>query len=120
MSSIRYSASLKFPGLHVLFDGQVPCLWPRLRTIFHDVRGPYPVQTPSGCVYLLIIVDDFSRRIFGFLLKSQTEWYEVFPKFVLRIEAELGKQNCISWLLTDNGGIYCAQEKVFNTGCLHL
>ena len=73
-----------------------------------DVRGPYPVQTPSGCVYLLIIVDDFSRRIFG--LKSQTEWYELFPKFVLRIEAELGKQNCISWLLTDNGGIYCAQE----------
>jgi transposase InsO family protein len=78
---------------------------------FHsDFRGPYPVQTPSGASYLLTIIDDFSRRIFGFLVKSQVEWYDIFPRFVTRIEAELGKSNCVSWLLTDNGGVYCAQE----------
>jgi len=64
------------------------------------------VPTPEGYLYLLTIVDDFSRRIFGFLTKSQTEWMDIWTKFVLRIEAELGKPNCIAWVLTDNGAVY--------------
>src|SRR5262249_41478048 len=78
---------------------------------FHsDFRGPFSVPTPNGCVYLLILVDDYSRRIFGRLVKTQMEWYVIFRNFVLMLEAELGRQNCISWLLTDNGGVYCSQE----------
>src|SRR6185503_20073686 len=46
------------------------------------------------------------RRIFGFLAKSQTEWMDIWTKFVLRIEAELGRQNCIGWILSDNGAVY--------------
>jgi len=57
-------------------------------------------------MYLLTIVDDFSRRIFGFLVKSQTEWMDIWTKFVVQVEAEAGKPNCISWLLTDNGAVY--------------
>jgi hypothetical protein len=74
---------------------------------FHsDFRGPFSTPTPFGHVYLLTIIDDFSRRIFPFLVKSQTEWYDIWPKFVTRVEAEFGKANCISWLLSDNGGVY--------------
>src|SRR4051812_47563745 len=51
-------------------------------------------------------IDDYSRRIFGFLVKSQTEWFDIWSKFVVRIEAELGKPNCVAWLLSDNGGVY--------------
>ena len=74
---------------------------------FHsDFRGPFTVPTPEGYLYLLTIVDDYTRRIFGFLAKSQAEWMDIFAKFVLRVEAELGKPNCISWILTDNGAVY--------------
>ena len=74
---------------------------------FHsDFRGPFSVPTPEGYLYLLTIVDDYTRRIFGFLAKSQAEWMDIFAKFVVRVEAELGKPNCISWILTDNGAVY--------------
>ena len=74
---------------------------------FHtDFRGPFSTPTPQGHLYLLTIVDDFSRRIFGFLAKSQAEWMDVWSKFVVQVEAEVGKPNCISWLLSDNGAVY--------------
>ena len=88
---------------------------------FHsDFRGPFSVATPYGHMYLLTIIDDYSRRIFAFLVKSQSEWIDIWIKFVSRIEAELGKANCISWLLSDNGSVYksgdmttfCAQKGI--------
>ena len=68
-------------------------------SVVHSLRHPHHL-------YLLTIVDDFSRRIFGFLAKSQSEWMDIWSKFVVQIEAEVGKPNCISWLLTDNGAVY--------------
>ena len=58
---------------------------------FHsDFRGPFSVPTPEGYLYLLTLIDDYTRRVFGFLTKSQTEWMDIWPKFVARVEAELG------------------------------
>lgn len=65
---------------------------------FHsDFRGPFSIATPETYLYLLTIIDDYTRRVFGFLAKSQAEWFEIWTKFVVRIEAELGKSQCISW-----------------------
>ena len=85
---------------------------------FHsDFRGPFTVPTPTGELYLLTIIDDYTRRIFAFLVKSQSEWFDIFTKFVLRIEAEIGRANCISWLLSDNGSVYCSgQMQTFCAG----
>jgi len=78
---------------------------------FHsDFRGPFSTPTPQGALYLLTIVDDFSRRIFPFLVKSQSEWFEIWRNFVARVEAELGHCNCISWILSDNGQVYKASN----------
>ena len=77
---------------------------------FHtDFRGPFSCTTPSGSLYLLTIIDDYSRRVFGFLVKSQIEWFEIWVKFVTRVEAEIGHANCIQWLLSDNGAVYKSQ-----------
>jgi len=74
---------------------------------FHaDFKGPFQVPTPQGQLYLLIIVDDFTKRVFGYLLKSQEEWLLVWESFVARIEAELGSKTVVSWLLTDNGSVF--------------
>ena len=78
---------------------------------FHsDFKGPFTTETPSGHKYLLTLTDDYSRRIFGFLVKSQTEWFDIWTKFVARMEAEIGNQNCISWILSDNGAVYRASN----------
>jgi transposase InsO family protein len=78
---------------------------------FHsDFRGPFSVATPQGFLYLLTLIDDCSRRIFAFLTKTQTEWMDVWRKFVARVEAELGRPNCISWILSDNGSVYNSGE----------
>src|SRR5207253_1207626 len=38
---------------------------------FHaDFKGPYQVATPQGFLYLLILVDDYSKRVFASLVKS--------------------------------------------------
>jgi hypothetical protein len=67
---------------------------------FHaDFKGPYSVPTPEGFLYLLILVDDYSKRIFAYLVKSQDEWLEVWKSFVARIEAELGSSTAVSWLV---------------------
>ena len=74
---------------------------------FHsDFRGPFSAPTPGGHLFLLVLIDDFSRRIFGFLVKSQNEWFDIWTRFVTRIEAEIGRPNCIAWLLSDNGLVY--------------
>lgn len=82
---------------------------------FHsDFRGPFSVQTPQGHLHLCTIIDDYSDLIFGFLAKSHTEWYDIWTNFVRRVETEIGKSNCIAWLLSDNGSVYTAdQTKTF-------
>ena len=42
-------------------------------------------------------------------MKSQIEWFEIWVKFVTRVEAEIGHANCIQWLLSDNGAVYKSQ-----------
>lgn len=77
---------------------------------FHsDFRGPFSCATPYGQLYLLTLIDDCSRRIFAFLVKSQSEWFDIWTKFVTRVEAEFGRSNVISWLLSDNGAVYRSQ-----------
>jgi len=71
---------------------------------FHsDFRGPFATQTPNGESY----THNYRRlRLFAYLVKSQTEWFDIWKSFVTRIEAELGRPNCIAWLLTDNGLVF--------------
>lgn len=58
---------------------------------FHsDFRGPFSVPTPEGHWYLLSIIDDYSRRLFGFLAKTQTEWMDIWTAFVARVEESRG------------------------------
>ena len=88
------------------FDGDTPRASRKAEGFHSDFRGPFSIPTPSGESYLLTITDDYSKRIFAYLVKSQTEWFDIWKNFVTRIEAELGRPNCIAWLLTDNGMVY--------------
>ena len=80
---------------------------PRPAYLFHsDAMGPFRTPTRSGKRHVLILVDDYSRRCFVFLLKTTAEFFSLFKDFVARLEADFGKDKVIAQLRADGAGYY--------------
>jgi transposase InsO family protein len=81
-----------------------------LDLIHSDVCGPMPVKSLGGSSYYVIVIDDYSRKTWLYLLKTKDE---VFSKFQeLKEEIENLTNNKIKTLRTDNGGEYTSKEFV--------
>ncbi|GJY16990.1 putative RNA-directed DNA polymerase, partial [Tanacetum coccineum] len=66
-----------------------------------DVWGPYRVVSREGFKYFLTIVDDFSRSVWVYLLKSKDEVYNMFVNFYKLILTQFEKK--IKTVRSDNG-----------------
>lgn len=73
-----------------------------LEMIHADLCGPISPETIGGNKYFLLIVDDFTRFMWIFLMKTKDETFDLFKKF--KIQVEKGKPNKIQILRTDRGG----------------
>ena len=62
---------------------------------------------------MLMIIDDFSRKIWAFFLKHKSYVSSTFKDWKTMIEKQIGKQ--IKCLYTDNGLEFCLDE--FNVLC---
>nr|GEY38201.1 putative Gag-polypeptide of LTR copia-type [Tanacetum cinerariifolium] len=51
-----------------------------------DLWGPYKVTSREGYKYFLTIVDDFSRAVWVYLIKSKDETFDVFMSFINLIQ----------------------------------
>lgn len=51
----------------------------KLEIVHSDVCGPLQVQSIGGCRYFLSFIDDYTRKVFVYVLKNKSE---VFAKFV--------------------------------------
>jgi hypothetical protein len=73
-----------------------------LEILHTDLCGP--MQTPSltGCVYFMTFIDDFIRKTWLYLLKQNSEAFDVFKKFKSMVENESGQT--IKILRSDRGG----------------
>jgi hypothetical protein len=88
---------------------------------FTDAAGPFRVQTRSGARYLVLFVDDKTRRIFAFMLKSLSDFLPTFKHFVARLEAEFGREKVVAQILADNHRVhtsvgmdqFCTQKGIF-------
>ncbi|GKD45797.1 ribonuclease H-like domain-containing protein, partial [Tanacetum coccineum] len=69
--------------------------------VYLDLWGPYKASSKEGYKYFLTIVDDFSRVIWTFLMKSKTDVYENIVNFVNIIYNQFNKR--IKVLRSDNG-----------------
>lgn len=80
----------------------------KLELVHGDICGPISPCTLSGNRYFLLLVDDFSRAMWVYMLKTKDEALGCFKKFkaVVEKEAESG----IKTLRTDRGGEFCSQE----------
>ena len=96
------------------YKSQVPFKATRkLEVIHYDVCGTFEVKSICGNSYFVTFIDEFTRKLWIYLLAKKGEVFSVFKKFRLLVQNESGE--VISKLRTDGGGEYTSTE--FNDFC---
>jgi len=85
----------------------------KLELIHGDLCGPITPTSHSGKRYLLVLVDDFSRKTWIYFLVDKSEAFETFKNFKNLVENEA--KTTIHGLRTDRGGEFTSNE--FNNFC---
>lgn len=75
-----------------------------LERIHSDVCGPMAVSSFSGAKYFVSFIDDCSRKVFVYTMKSKSEVYAKFVDFKAYVENQLSSK--IKILRSDNGKEY--------------
>ncbi|KAL0456390.1 UNVERIFIED_CONTAM: Retrovirus-related Pol polyprotein from transposon TNT 1-94 [Sesamum latifolium] len=76
--------------------------------VHSDVWGPANVPTHGGNRFFLSIIDNYSRKVFVFLMKHKSEVFEKFKNWKILVENQTGKT--LKALRTDNGLEFCNQQ----------
>lgn len=79
-----------------------------LQLVHGDLCGPIEPATTAGNKYFFLLVDDFSRSMWVYMLKSKDEALEAFKKFKARVED--GKDKKVKVFRTDRGGEFTSKE----------
>ncbi|GAU17773.1 hypothetical protein TSUD_171610 [Trifolium subterraneum] len=79
-----------------------------LNVVHSDICGPINVLSTGGNKYFITFVDEYSRMIWLYHIKSKSEAFEVFKRFKTLVEKQSDKQ--IKVLRTDGGGEYTSKE----------
>ncbi|KAJ1530276.1 hypothetical protein ONE63_005198 [Megalurothrips usitatus] len=72
-----------------------------LDLVHSDIMGPLKIASFGGARYVLVFVDDHSRKIFAYVLKHKSETFETFKKFKAMVETQAGRK--LKVFRTDNG-----------------
>uniref|UniRef100_A0A0A1WFC7 Retrovirus-related Pol polyprotein from transposon TNT 1-94 n=1 Tax=Zeugodacus cucurbitae TaxID=28588 RepID=A0A0A1WFC7_ZEUCU len=75
-----------------------------LDLVHSDVCGPFSTQSHGGSRYFLTFIDDKSRSMFVYFLKTKDQVFENFKLFKAMVELQTGSK--IKTLRTDNGREY--------------
>ncbi|KAH9684673.1 DNA (cytosine-5)-methyltransferase 1B [Citrus sinensis] len=76
--------------------------------IHSDLWGPSQVPSLGGARYFVSFIDDFSRKVWIYVLKHKNEALGKFKEWITLIENQTEKK--IKRLRTDNGMEYCSKE----------
>ena len=76
--------------------------------IHSDLWGPSPVMSYGGALYFLTFIDDYSQKVWVYMLKRKADVLNVFKQFKVMVEKRTGKS--IKCLRTDNGGEFTSVE----------
>lgn len=78
-----------------------------LELVHGDLCGPITPSTTAGNKYIFLLVDDFSRVMWIYLLKNKFEVFEAFKNFRALVETQDKK---IKTFRTDRGGEFTSKE----------
>lgn len=79
-----------------------------LQLVHADICGPITPATLAGNKYFLLLVDDFSRMMWVYMLKEKSDAFNAFKKFKSVVENECDSK--IKTLRTDRGGEFLSKE----------
>lgn len=79
-----------------------------LEQVHGDLCGPITPSTMAGNKYIFLLVDDYSRVMWTYLLKAKDEAYEAFKQFKGQVEDGLERK--IKAFRMDRGGEFCSQK----------
>nr|CAN76821.1 hypothetical protein VITISV_017285 [Vitis vinifera] len=79
-----------------------------LELVHSDICGLINPTSNGGKKYLIIFIDDYSRKTWVSFLQEKSEAFSAFKSFKARVEKETGRS--IKILRTDRGGEYCSNE----------
>ncbi|GAA0139540.1 hypothetical protein LIER_01062 [Lithospermum erythrorhizon] len=79
----------------------------QLDLVYSDVCGPMKTRTLGGCSYFVTFIDDYSRKLWVYPLKTKNQVYEIFKQFHMMVEREMGES--LKCIRTDNGGEYIGE-----------
>nr|GEZ72361.1 zinc finger, CCHC-type [Tanacetum cinerariifolium] len=76
-----------------------------LDLVYGDLYGPISPPTPSGKKYIFLLVDDYSRYMWVYVLSTKDQAFDTFKECKKTIENELR-----TMLRTDRGGEFTSSE----------
>lgn len=79
-----------------------------LELIYSDVFGPVKQPSISEMRYMVRFIDNFSKYVWVFFMKANSDTFSKFKEFRETVEGEVGKK--IIYLRTNNGGEYTTNE----------
>ncbi len=75
-----------------------------LDLIHTDLMGPARVPSFGGGSYAMTFIDDYSRKIFLYILTNKSQAFQKFQEFKAMVESQTGRK--IKVLRSDNGREY--------------
>ena len=59
-----------------------------LEVVYTDVCGPFEIESLGGNRYFVTFIDDYSRKLWIYLLKRKSEVFDVFKNFKVMAERQ--------------------------------
>ena len=79
-----------------------------LELVHSDVWGPAPVSARGGARYFVTFIDNFSKRVWVYLIREKSEVFARFKAWRAEVEKKVGQS--VKCLRSDNGGEYTSLE----------
>ncbi|KAH9697306.1 hypothetical protein KPL71_023556 [Citrus sinensis] len=84
--------------------------------IHSDIWGPSQIPSHGGARYFITFIDDYSRKLWVYILKHKSEALDKFKEWTTLMENQIGRK--VKRLRIDNGLEYCSNE--FDEFCRKL
>src|SRR5579875_408018 len=78
-----------------------------LELVHSDVCGPFKTISMGGCLYFVTFIDDFSRKVWIYVLESKAEVFAKFVEFKALVETQ--SEHKIKAFRSDNGGEFTSK-----------
>ncbi|XP_020547595.1 uncharacterized protein LOC105155865 [Sesamum indicum] len=85
------------------FKSNDSCITSLFELVHLDVWGPYKTPTLTGCHYVLIVLDDYNRSLWTYLIKHKDQVVSNLQAFAAMVEVQFGAK--VKVFHSDNGDV---------------